>query len=282
MKAPMTLVPPKSPSPCSNGSGAVFLPATAEAPPAPRRRFNPWCLFVGAMVPNWLLLRPEVSSGAKLCYARLAQHAGKNNRCCPRQGTLAAELAVSPRTANEYLRELRRHGLLEWEQPGLGRANRYFFLDHPWIHEGPALRAASGPDSQDSSGQDAQTSSAPIDEENQEERESKRRGTQTKASQACLIPSSEAEAVRTAALDGVPAEFARTVFNHMEGIGWLDGSKRPVRNWQPYLKARWSREQEERTERASHRSPRRTTNAPAQGSAEIVKPGCYTNYIGKL
>jgi len=166
-------------------TAAASASPNADGTPAPRpRRINPWRKFFGAFAPNWLLLRPEVSPGAKLCYARLSQFAGEANNCRPRQDTLAAELAVSARTVNDYLRELRGHGLLEWDRHGLGKANRYYFLDHPWIHEGPALRAGSDSTSQKTSGQQRQLSAAPIEEENQG-RESKERGTQTTSSPSC-------------------------------------------------------------------------------------------------
>jgi len=94
---------------------------------SPRRRINPWRMFVGSMIPNWLQCRREISQGAKLAYARLAQHAGKDGGCFPKQETLAAELGVSERTANEYVRTLVKFRLIEKERPGLGRSNRYYF-----------------------------------------------------------------------------------------------------------------------------------------------------------
>ena len=98
------------------------------------------------MIPNWLQCRREINQGAKLAYARLAQYAGRDGECYPRQQTLAAELGVSERTANEYIRTLVKFRLIEKERPGLGMSNRYYFLDHPWIHEGqPEAPPRSGP-----------------------------------------------------------------------------------------------------------------------------------------
>jgi hypothetical protein len=131
-------------------------------------------MFVGAMTPNWLLCRREIGQGAKLAYARLAQHAGKNGKCFPKQQTLAAELGVSERMANEYIRILVKFGLIEKERPGLGMSNRYFFLDHPWIKEGPAearrgsdqkRKESSASDQQNSAGQDRPKASSSIIEE---------------------------------------------------------------------------------------------------------------------
>jgi len=277
MSTPQASASADSPTSSAQPGAAIF--SANLAPPTPPRRINPWRMFLGAFVPNWLLLRTEVSPGAKLCYARLAQFSGQANDCHPKQETLAAELAVSARTANDYLRELRRHRLLEWERLGLGRANRYFFLDHPWIHEGPALRAASGPTSQEISDQQPQTSSAPIEEENQG-RESDKGGTHTTASRAPLIPSSEEEAVKSAALDGVPADFARAAFNRLEGVGWKDGCGRAVRNWRAYLKARWAREQAERAERAAR--PPGSRRAAPNSALKTVHPEQFTGTVGKL
>lgn len=95
-------------------------------------RINPYNQFVGSFIPNWLLRRSEISPGAKLCYARLAQYAGQDGKCFPKQETLAAELAVSVDQAQRYLQELIRCNLVETQRCGLGKANSYFFLSHPW------------------------------------------------------------------------------------------------------------------------------------------------------
>jgi Helix-turn-helix domain len=152
-------IPPAVPT-AQDARGTV---ATALLRPS---RINPWRLFFGAMIPNWLLCRAEVGQGAKLCYARLMQYSGEGGRCYPKQKTLAPELGVSSRQVRGYLTELAQFGLIESEQHGLCRSNDYYFLDHPWIHEGqPAAQSASGQDGQSSSGQDRHESSAPSREE---------------------------------------------------------------------------------------------------------------------
>ena len=146
-------IPPAVPT-AQDARGTV---ATALLRPS---RINPWRLFFGAMIPNWLLCRAEVGQGAKLCYARLMQYSGEGGRCYPKQKTLAPELGVSSRQVRGYLTELAQFGLIESEQHGLCRSNDYYFLDHPWIHEGqPAAQSASGQDGQSASGQDGQSSS---------------------------------------------------------------------------------------------------------------------------
>jgi hypothetical protein len=106
-------------------------------PKNPPDRVNPWRLFVGAMVPNWLLERPELSLGAKLVYGRLAQYAGRRGYAYPRVTTLARAVGLKDkRQAQRYLKELREHGLLEVaDYSKNGAANRYFFLNHRWMYE---------------------------------------------------------------------------------------------------------------------------------------------------
>lgn len=75
----------------------------------------------------------ELSQGAKLCYARLRQYAGKEGVAFPKQITLAEELGVNSRQVRGYIKELVKIGLIDSEQIGLGHSNRYYFLDHNLI-----------------------------------------------------------------------------------------------------------------------------------------------------
>ena len=123
------------------------------------KRINPWKLFVGSFIPNWLLARREISAGAKLCYSRLAQYSGHKAVAYPKQSTLAVELGVDERTARRYLSELEGYSLIETEQRGLTESNEYFFLEHPWMHNGnppPVL------DRTDLSGQKRANLSGPV------------------------------------------------------------------------------------------------------------------------
>jgi DNA-binding transcriptional ArsR family regulator len=97
-------------------------------------RFNPYKLFVGSFIPNWLLKRKEISFCAKLTYARLCQYAGEDGEAFPRIETLAAEIGTSVRTVARALAELKTAGLIEVERRGLGQSNSYFFLIHLWNH----------------------------------------------------------------------------------------------------------------------------------------------------
>ena len=96
-------------------------------------RINPYKLFIGAFLPNWLLHRPELSQGSKLCYARLAQYAGDHGYAWPSQTTLAEELCVTPRQIRNYLAELTHHQLIESVCVAFGGTNRYYFRWHRWM-----------------------------------------------------------------------------------------------------------------------------------------------------
>jgi hypothetical protein len=110
-------------------------------------RINPFKLFIGAFVPNWLMERADVSPGAKLCYGRLCQFAGREGLANPRQETLAESLGVSVRSVRNYLDELVTLRLLEEVRKGRDKANEYAFLSHEWQSLRPAESCRScGPD----------------------------------------------------------------------------------------------------------------------------------------
>jgi hypothetical protein len=111
-----------------------------QVKPSVGEEFNPWNKFVGALVPNWLMERSskDISPGAKLCYARLVQHGGRNARAFPSAGTLARELGASESNVRKYLDELRTKKLITSRQRGLGKSNTYQFLWHEWMDEAAA------------------------------------------------------------------------------------------------------------------------------------------------
>lgn len=98
-----------------------------------KTRINPYKLFVGVFIPNWLLSRPELGLGPKVLYGVLSLHAGKKGYCWPGQETLAMEICVTTRQIRRYLDELTRENLIEVDQMGLTKSNQYFFLDHDWM-----------------------------------------------------------------------------------------------------------------------------------------------------
>jgi predicted transcriptional regulator len=150
------------------------------------KRINPYKLFVGCFLPNWLVCRTEISEGAKICYARLAQYAGNQGYCFPFQETLAKEMGVSERQIRRRLHELTENNLIELEQRGLSQSNTYYFLWHPWMElesehvdlERPDIDDRSRPDVRfrsdrtRGSGQDRTFAPGPIKVEENQLRES--------------------------------------------------------------------------------------------------------------
>jgi len=201
------------------------------------------------------LCRREVSQGAKLCYARLAQFAGKDGECFPKQETLAAELGVSERQGRAYLTELGEFALVETEQHGLCTSNNYHFLDHVWMHEGePAAPAASAPDRQSSSAPDRKNTSGqdrrnPAGPKGKEIHLKENQVQEVHSQRARGLPQSENEALEAAKLAGIPEDFARQEFCARDAVGWVNGAGIPIRSWTSYLRKRWTEDQSQRAER---------------------------------
>lgn len=102
-------------------------------------RFNPYRMFVGAMTPNWLMRIPGLSPGAKLCYARMAQFAGKDGRVYATEETLGKELGVSERQAARYIKELKGAGLIAVTRLRFGGPNHYSFIWPERVEEADLL-----------------------------------------------------------------------------------------------------------------------------------------------
>jgi len=77
------------------------------------RPFNPYKLFVGAFIPNCLMEYEGLSSTAKLCWARLAQYAGRDGAAFPSQETLAKKIGVSKRYCVTVLKALEKAGFIK-------------------------------------------------------------------------------------------------------------------------------------------------------------------------
>jgi len=94
--------------------------------------------FAGPMVPKWLLQRPEISSGAKLVYAFLADRTSGPD--FPEyevaigldQKRIASGIGASERSVRNWLEELKKFDLVRYEVAGWGKPNLYFFLKHLW------------------------------------------------------------------------------------------------------------------------------------------------------
>jgi len=76
-------------------------------------------------IPNAILRRPDVTSGAKITYMALLSYAWQKDSCFPGQETLALDTGVGKRSVIRYLQELQAVGLLEIKRRGLGLTNVY-------------------------------------------------------------------------------------------------------------------------------------------------------------
>lgn len=88
----------------------------------------------GAFVPHWLLARAEISHGAKLTYARLAQKVDDRGVVRANPAKLAAHLGSEVRQVMLFLIELEKRSLIEIQSP-LAEACPLCCLlpDHPWM-----------------------------------------------------------------------------------------------------------------------------------------------------
>ena len=92
-------------------------------------RVNAWMMNAGICVPGWLHVRPDVSPGAKLLYAVLAEEAQGE------EGVFSSETEhFLGEDAFTFFVQLINHELIEVE--GLvdeGQPTPFFFLLHPWM-----------------------------------------------------------------------------------------------------------------------------------------------------
>lgn len=56
------------------------------------------------------------------------------------------------------------------------------------------------------------------------------------------MPKDKQQAVQWASMQAVPAEYASTVWEQIEGIGFIDGNNRRIVNWRSYISSRYSRQ----------------------------------------
>lgn len=88
----------------------------------------------GAFVPHWLLARAEISHGAKLTYAGLAQKVDDRGVVRAHLAILAAHIGSEVQQVMLFLIELERRGLIEIQSPPAEACPLCCRLpDHPWM-----------------------------------------------------------------------------------------------------------------------------------------------------
>lgn len=106
---------------------------------------NPYRKFKGIFVPDWLLVRPELSPAAKLCYGLLMRHAGKNGICQISLPTLAGELNITIRSTIRLINSLKKYYLIDSSNGKRHDANTYKFYAHRWMLTDPKSNRESTP-----------------------------------------------------------------------------------------------------------------------------------------
>jgi hypothetical protein len=96
-----------------------------------------------AVVPQWIILHPDLSDGAVRMYALLRRYADRSGTAWPRISTLAEQLSKGQRTVQRHINELEKVGALRikphYHDDGRQGANRYIV-----VSENPTLLAYGG------------------------------------------------------------------------------------------------------------------------------------------
>lgn len=101
------------------------------------------------------------------------------------------------------------------------------------------------------------------------------KGTPPPRARPASVPSSEAQAIEQAALAGVPADYASTIYHEQEGINWLDSAGRSVVNWQSYVKARHN----QHVNRQGGQRPHAGGKAGTTVEAPLSRPAAYARWM---
>lgn len=97
-------------------------------------QFNVFHQFAGCFVPHGLLSIKNLSAGAKVCYAVLAQQSNARGIAHLNLPLLAASIGESERIAVRYLVELEESGLIESARGNVNKEDvRISFPRHPWL-----------------------------------------------------------------------------------------------------------------------------------------------------
>jgi hypothetical protein len=97
-------------------------------------QFNVFHQFAGCFVPHGLLSIRNLSAGAKVCYAVLAQQSNARGMAQLNLPLLATSIGESERLAVRYLVELEESGLIESLRGNVNKEDvRISFPRHPWL-----------------------------------------------------------------------------------------------------------------------------------------------------
>jgi hypothetical protein len=96
--------------------------------------FNIYHHLAGPFVPYWLLSRPEISGGAKLVYALLAQQANSRGATQLHSQMAAVALGIDEGQLARHLMEMEEAGLIQVSRGNLHPEDlRIYFPRHHWM-----------------------------------------------------------------------------------------------------------------------------------------------------
>lgn len=99
-----------------------------------KANFNIYHFFAGAFVPFWLLSRQEISAGAKMTYAMLAQQANSRGITQLHFQVQATALGEDEGQLARHLTELEEVGLIQVSRGNVHQEDiRVFFPRHEWM-----------------------------------------------------------------------------------------------------------------------------------------------------
>lgn len=116
--------------------------------------YNPYHVHGGVFVPHYLLSSNEISAGAKLVYALLAQGADRRGEALLNARLLAAETGEGEEQVFRFMNELDVAGLIRTQRhPAGAEFVRCFFTRPAWAEEGrqPGESNQAGPAAQNKS-----------------------------------------------------------------------------------------------------------------------------------
>lgn len=91
--------------------------------------FNPYGLFHGIHIPEYVCKYRGLSPGAKMAYGRFCRYAGRNGEAFPSISTLAKEIGLGETQARSYVAELVDEKFITIDTTK-GKVNNYVFLWH--------------------------------------------------------------------------------------------------------------------------------------------------------
>jgi hypothetical protein len=141
--------------------------------------FNPFQLFVGAMIPSAVLRNPDLSPSAKLVFARLAQFAGRQGKAWPSDQTLGREVGLGDRQTRRCVAELEHYGLIR-RVSRTGHSSLFEFLWHTIYEESERTDMSALPSAEQ--GQERQTLPPVVPSQNGKEVASDTVGAVSKSS----------------------------------------------------------------------------------------------------